>query len=120
MVPEKILVLYSRCFSLLLFLLGSLLVFVTVSPIVNCIDTLFRTVYCVCDKKLLCTMDPFSVKSFVDKPSLKVVRILKKLQLTALEQHFKLELTATMKMSELKQLVIDHLVDTELVSDEMP
>ena len=63
-------------------------------------------------------MDPFSVESFVEKPSLRVVRVLKKSQLTTLAQHFKLELTTTMKKSEVKQLVIDYLVDEELVSDE--
>jgi len=60
-------------------------------------------------------MDPFSVESFVEKPSLKVVCVLKKSQLA---QHFNLELTTTMKKSEVKQLVIDYLVDEELVPDE--
>jgi len=63
-------------------------------------------------------MDPFSVESFLEKPSLKVVCVLKKSQWTTLAQHFKLELTTTMKKSEVKQLVIDYLVDEELVELE--
>jgi len=62
-------------------------------------------------------MESFSVESFVEKPTLAVVRILKKAQLVELAQHYKLE-CGTMKKSEVKELVVDYLIEEELVPDK--
>jgi len=62
-------------------------------------------------------MESFSVENFVEKPTLAVVHTLKKAQLLALVQHYKLE-CGTMKKSKVKELVVDHLIEEELVSDE--
>ena len=51
-------------------------------------------------------------------PSLKVVKSLKKSELTVVAQHYKLEISSTLKKSELKNLVIEHLLEEELVSDD--
>ena len=52
-------------------------------------------------------MESFSVKSFVEKPTLAVVCTLKTAQLVALAQHYKLE-CGTMKKGEVKELVVDY------------
>ena len=60
----------------------------------------------------------FSVESFVDSPKLSTLVPLKKADLSALAQHYKLEITSAMKKSDIRKLLVDHLVEEEIVSDE--
>ena len=60
----------------------------------------------------------FSVESFVDSPKLSTLVPLKKVDLSALAQHYKLEITSTMKKSDIRRLLIEHLVEEEIVSDD--
>ncbi|XP_065920260.1 uncharacterized protein [Dysidea avara] len=60
----------------------------------------------------------FSVESFVDSPKLSTLVPLKKADLSALAQHYKLEITSTMKKSDIRRLLVEHLVEEEIVSDD--
>ena len=60
----------------------------------------------------------FSVESFVDAPKLSTLSSLKKAELTALAQHYKLEVTNTMKKSDIRKLLAEYLVEEEIVSDD--
>ena len=57
-------------------------------------------------------MEPFSIEAFVTAPSLRVVKSLKKSVLIVVAQHYKLEISSTLKKGELKNLAIEHLVDS--------
>ena len=46
------------------------------------------------------------------------MKSLKKSEFILVAQHYKLEISSTLKKSELKNLVIEHLVEEELVSDD--
>ena len=59
----------------------------------------------------------FSVESFVDSPKLSTLVPLKKADLSALAPHYKLEITSTMKKSDIRKLLVEHLVEEEIVSD---
>ena len=50
--------------------------------------------------------------------NLRVVKSLKKSEFILVAQHYKLEISSTLKKSELKNLVIEHLVEEELVSND--
>ena len=63
-------------------------------------------------------MEPFNIETFVEEPTLRVVKSLKKAELVSVAQHYKLEVGSTMKKSQIKQLVIDYLVEEEIVSEE--
>ena len=63
-------------------------------------------------------MELFSIEAFVTAPSLIVVKSLKKSELIVVAQHYKLEISSTLKKSELKNLVIEHLMEEELVCDD--
>ena len=62
------------------------------------------------------TMEPFNIETFVEEPTLRVVKSLKKAELVSVAQHYKLEVGSTMKKSQIKQLVIDYLVEEEICS----
>jgi len=62
-------------------------------------------------------MEPFNIDTFVEEPTLKVVKSLKKAELIQVTQHYKLEFNSTLKKSELKKLVIEFLVEEEVVSE---
>ena len=47
----------------------------------------------------------FSIESFVDSPKLSTLVPLKKADLSALAQHYKLEITSTMKESDIRKLL---------------
>ena len=63
-------------------------------------------------------MEAFTIESFVEEPTLKVVKSLKKAELVVVAQHYKLEIGSTIRKSGIKQLVIDHLVEEEIVSED--
>jgi len=63
-------------------------------------------------------MEPFNIKTFVEEPTLKVVKALKKAELIQVAQHYKLEASSALKKSELKRLVIEYLVEEEVVSED--
>ena len=60
-------------------------------------------------------MEPFNIETFMEEPTLKVVKSLKKVELI---QHYKLEVSSMLKKSELKKLVIEYLVEEEVVSGD--
>ena len=68
-------------------------------------------------------MEEFAVKSFAKKPSLLMLDSLKKVDLLAIAQHYKLSLiTSSQKKGEIKKLIKDYLIDEELVpkDEELP
>ena len=60
----------------------------------------------------------FNLETFVNEPSLQVVRTLKKSHLQQIASHFKLSTTTNMRKDELCKLVMEFLVDEELVPEE--
>jgi len=60
----------------------------------------------------------FSIESFVDSPKLSTLVPLKKADLSALAQHYKLEITSTMKKSDIRKMLVEHLAEEEIVSAE--
>ena len=56
--------------------------------------------------------------TFVNEPSLQVVRTLKKGQLQHIATHFKLSTTTMTRKDELCKMVMEYLVDEELVPEE--
>ena len=64
------------------------------------------------------TMDEFDIDAFTSKPTLLVLDSLKKTDLLALAQHYKLSINTTQKKGDVKKLVQDNLIDEELVPEE--
>ena len=60
----------------------------------------------------------FSIESFVDSPKSSTLVPLKKADLSALAQHYKLEITSTMKKNGIRKLLVEHLVEEEIISDD--
>ena len=64
-------------------------------------------------------MAEFVVKSFTEKPSLLMLDSLKKADLLAIVQYYKLSLiTSSQKKREIKKLIEEHLIDEELVPED--
>ena len=64
-------------------------------------------------------MEEFAVKSFTEKPSLLILDSLKKADLLAIEQYYKLSLTtSSQRKREIKKLIEEHLIDEELVPED--
>ena len=64
-------------------------------------------------------MEEFVVKSFTEKPSLLMLDSLKKADLLAIVQYYKLSLiTSSQKKREIKKLIEEHLIDEELVPED--
>ena len=60
----------------------------------------------------------FNVDSFVKSLKLSTLTSLKKAELSAFALHYRLEVTNTMKKSDNRKLLVDHLVEEEIVSDD--
>ena len=60
----------------------------------------------------------FNLDTFINEPSLQVVRTLKKSHLQQIASHFKLTSTSTTRKDELCKMVMQFLVDEELVPEE--
>ena len=60
----------------------------------------------------------FNLDTFINEPSLQVVRTLKKSHLQQIASHFKLSSTSTTRKDELCKMVMQFLVDEELVPEE--
>ena len=57
-------------------------------------------------------MEEFAVKSFTEKSSLLTLDSLKKTDLLAIEQYYKLSLiTSSQRKREIKKLIEEHLID---------
>ena len=64
-------------------------------------------------------MEEFAVKSFIEKLSLLMLDSLKKMDLLAIEQYYKLLLiTSSQWKREIKKLIEEHLIDEELVPED--
>ena len=63
-------------------------------------------------------MDTYNLKTFVKEPTLRVVNVLKKSQLLEVANYYKLEVDNSQKKSEIKQLLIDHLIDEEIIPED--
>ena len=63
-------------------------------------------------------MDTYDLETFVKEPSLWVVNLLKKSQLLEVANHYKLEVNNSKKKSEIKELLIDHLIDEEIIPED--
>ena len=63
-------------------------------------------------------MEPFSIDSFVAKPTLSLLNSLKKSQLTELANYYKLAVSGSLKKGEIKKLITVYLIDEELVPKE--
>jgi len=63
-------------------------------------------------------MEPFNFEKFVEELTLKVIKSLKMTELIQVAQHYKLEVSSTLKKSELKKLAIEYLVEEEVVSED--
>ena len=75
-------------------------------PVITIIDT------------TIAKTDPFSIKKFVKKPSLRVINSPKKLQLIEVGTHNKLETDTFMKKVEVKRLLVEFLVDEEIIPED--
>ena len=60
----------------------------------------------------------FNLETFVNEPSLQVIRALKKSHLQQIASHFKLTVPTTTRKDELCKMVMQFLVDEELVPEE--
>ena len=63
-------------------------------------------------------MEPFNFETFVEELTLKVIKSLKMTELIQVAQHYKLEVSSTLKKSKLKKLAIEYLVEEEVVSED--
>ena len=64
-------------------------------------------------------MEEFAVESFTEKPSLLTLDSLKKADLLAIAQHYKLSpITSSQKKGEIKKLIKEYLIDEELVPED--
>ena len=64
-------------------------------------------------------MEEFAVESFSEKPSLLTLNSLKKADLLAIAQHYKLSpITSSQKKGEIKKLIKEYLIDEELVPED--
>ena len=64
-------------------------------------------------------MEEFAVKSFAEKPSLLTLVSLKKADLLAIAQNYKLSpITSSQKKGEIKKLMKEYLIDEELVPED--
>ena len=63
-------------------------------------------------------MDTYNLETFVKEPTLRVVNVLKKSQLLEVANYYKLEVDNSQKKSEIKQLLIDHLIDEEIIPED--
>ena len=59
----------------------------------------------------------FEVENFVSSPSLEVVNSLKKVNLLAIAQHYKLRVNKTMTKAQIKKSVVKYLQEEELLSE---
>lgn len=59
----------------------------------------------------------FEVENFVSSPSLEVINSLKKVNLLAIAQHYKLRVNKTMTKAQIKKLIVKYLQEEELLSD---
>lgn len=60
----------------------------------------------------------FSVELFVEAPTLLSLTSLKKSELLALANHYKLETTSGMRKNEIQTALTEHSVDEEIVSED--
>ena len=60
----------------------------------------------------------FSVESFVEAPALSSLTALKRSDLLALADHYKLEITSGMRKNAIRTVLIEHLIDEEIVSED--
>jgi len=60
----------------------------------------------------------FNIESFVGSPRLSTLRSLKKTDLVALAQHYKLDITSTTTKGNIQKMLIEYLVEEEIISDK--
>ena len=60
----------------------------------------------------------FSVELFVEAPALSSLRALKRSDLLALANHYKLETTSGMRKNEIRTVLLEYLIDEEVVSED--
>ena len=60
----------------------------------------------------------FNAERFVASPTLEVFNSLKKAELLLVAQHYKLSVTSSMGKGEVKKIVLSHLTEEELLSEE--
>jgi len=60
----------------------------------------------------------FEVESFVVSPTLKAFNSLKKAELLLFAQHYKLSVMSPLGKGEIKKIVLSHLTEEELLSEE--
>ena len=63
-------------------------------------------------------MSNYSLETFVEEPTLQVINGLKKSHLLEVANYYKLEMNNSQRKSEIKQLVIDHLIDEEIIPED--
>ena len=63
-------------------------------------------------------MDEFDIEAFIADPTILVLDSLKKADLLAKAQHYKLPTTTTQKKGDVKKLIRQYLIDEELVPEE--
>ena len=63
-------------------------------------------------------MDEFDIELFTGNPTLLVLDSLRKTDLLAIAQHYKLSTNTTQKKGDVKKLIWEYLIDVELVSEE--
>ena len=63
-------------------------------------------------------MDTFNLETFVKEPTLRIINVLKKSQLLEVANYYTLEVNNSKKKSEIKQVLIDHLIDEEIIPED--
>ena len=63
-------------------------------------------------------MDTFTLEAFVEEPTLQAINLLKKSQLLEVANYYKVEVNSSQKKSEVKQVLIDYLIDEEIIPED--
>jgi len=77
-------------------------------------DQLFSATILLC----LYAIMSFNVESFISSPKLSTLVLLKKTDLVALAQHYKLDVTSTMMKCNIWKMLMEYLMEEEIVSDK--
>ena len=87
---------------------------VTVNKRVLFLRLFFRAVL----ETKLSMMDTFKLEAFVEEPTLQAINRLKKSQLLEVASYYKVEVNSSQKKSEIKQVLVDHLIDEEIIPED--
>ena len=73
----------------------------------------FRTVF---EAKLI--TDTFTLKAFLEEPTLHAIDLLKESQLLEVVSYYKVEVNSSQKKNEIKQVLIDNLINKEIIPED--